>query len=78
MPTEKYIGMSLDAKLRWKEVTKKGRDYSSSSSRKCSGFLDVILSCKSTINSHYASKLYVQIGAMVSSSGAAPVILIFK
>jgi uncharacterized protein YeeX (DUF496 family) len=33
-----------------------------------------ILSCLSTINSHYTSKLYVQFGVMISSSGAASVI----
>jgi hypothetical protein len=40
--------------------------------------LDAILGCQSTINSHYTSKLYIQFRVMVSSSGAAVVILIFK
>jgi hypothetical protein len=35
---------------------------STSSSGKCIGCLDEILSCQSTINSHYTSKLYVQFG----------------
>jgi hypothetical protein len=51
---------------------------STSSSGKCIGSLDTILSCQSTIKSHYTSKLYIQFGVMVSSSGAALVILIFK
>jgi hypothetical protein len=51
---------------------------STSSSGKCIGCLDAILSCQSTINSHYTSKLYVQFGVMVSSSGAALVNPIFK
>jgi hypothetical protein len=37
-----------------------------------------ILSCQFTINSHYTSKLYVQFGVMVSSSGAVLVNPIFK
>jgi hypothetical protein len=63
----KYLGMTLDAKM-----------SSTSSSGKYIGCLDAILCCQSTINSHYTSKLYVQFGVMVSSSGATPVILIFK
>jgi hypothetical protein len=51
---------------------------SMSNSGKCIGGLDAILSCQSTINSHYTNKLYVQFAVMVSSFGAAPVILIFK
>jgi uncharacterized protein YeeX (DUF496 family) len=70
--------MTLDAKLRWKEHIKKNDMSSTSSSGKCIGWLDAILSCQSTINSHYTSKLYVQFGVMVSSSGAALVNPIFK
>jgi hypothetical protein len=51
---------------------------STSSSGKCIGCLDAILSCHSTIKSYYTSKLYVQFGVMVSSSGAVPMILILK
>jgi hypothetical protein len=76
--TAKYLGMILDAKLRWKEHVKKNVMSSTSSSGKCCGFLDEILSCQSTVNSHYTSELYVQFGVLVSSSGAAPVTLIFK
>jgi hypothetical protein len=49
-----------------------------SSAGKCIGCLDAILSDQSTINSYYTSKLYAQFGVMVSSFGAAPVILILK
>jgi hypothetical protein len=70
--------MALDAKLRWKEHIKKKVMSSTSSSGKCIGYLDAILSCQSTINSYYRSKFYVQFGVMASSSGAAPVIPIFK
>jgi hypothetical protein len=76
--TAKYLGMALDAKLRWKEHIKKIVMSSTSSSGKCISCLDAILSYQSTINRHYTSKLYVQFGVMVSSSGAALVILIFK
>jgi hypothetical protein len=76
--TAKYLGMTLDAKLRWKEHTKKKRDELNIKFRKMYGCLHVILSCQSTINSHYTSKLYVQFGVVVSSSGGATVILIFK
>jgi hypothetical protein len=64
--------------FRGKSILRKNVTSSTSSSGKCIGCLDAILSCQSTINSYYTSKLYVQIGVMVSSSGAAPVILIFK
>jgi hypothetical protein len=41
-----------------------------------------LLGCNSELSIHnkicHTSKLYVQFGVMVSSSGAAPVILIFK
>jgi hypothetical protein len=61
-----------------KSIFRKNMMGSTSSSRKYIGCLDEILSCQSTINSHYTSKLYVQLGVMVSSSGAAPMILIFE
>jgi hypothetical protein len=51
---------------------------STSSSGKYIGCLDAILSSQSTIKPYYTSKFYVQFGAMVSSVGAALVILIFK
>jgi hypothetical protein len=51
---------------------------STSCSEKCVGCLDAILSCQSTKQSYYTSKLYVQFGVTVSNSGAAPVILILK
>jgi hypothetical protein len=61
-----------------KNILRKNVMSSTSSSEKCIGCLDAILSCESTINSHYASKLYVKFGVMVSRSGAALVNLIFK
>jgi hypothetical protein len=61
-----------------KSILRKYVMSSTLSSGKCIGCMDEILSYKSTINSHYTSKLYVQFGVMVPSSGAAPVILIFK
>jgi hypothetical protein len=67
--------MTLDAKLRWKErIKKKNMMSSTSNSGKCIGCLDAILSGQSTIKSYYTSKF----GVMVSSSGAAPVILTLK
>jgi hypothetical protein len=51
---------------------------STSSSGKCIGCLDEILSCQSTIKAYYASKLYFQFGVMVSTFGAASVILTLK
>jgi hypothetical protein len=44
---------------------------STSSSGKCIGCLDAILSCQSTINSHYTSKLYVQFGVGIQLWGCA-------
>jgi hypothetical protein len=76
--TAKYLGINLDAKLRWKEHIKKNAMSSATGSGKCFRCLGAILSCQSTINSYYTSKLYVQFGAMVSSSGAALVNPIFK
>jgi hypothetical protein len=92
MPTQLYLGMNLDVKLRWKEHIKKKRDelnikfrkmycivlycIYSAFKTKCIGCLDEILSCQYTINSHYPSKLYVQFGVMVSSSRVALVNLI--
>jgi hypothetical protein len=61
-----------------KSILRKNVMSSTSSSGKCIGCLDAILSCQSTIKSYYTIKLYVQFGVMVSSSGAEPVILIFK
>jgi hypothetical protein len=61
-----------------KSILRKNAMSSTSSSGNCIGCLDAILSCQSTINSYYTSKLYVQFGVMVSSSGAALVNLIFK
>jgi hypothetical protein len=61
-----------------KSILRKNVMSSTSSSGKYVGCLYAILSCQSTIKSYYTSKLYVQFGVMVYSSGAAPVILIFK
>jgi hypothetical protein len=76
--TAKYLDIDLYAKLREKERVKKKVMSSTSSSGKCIGFLDGILSCQSTINSYYTRKLYVHFGVMVSSFGTAPVILMLK
>jgi hypothetical protein len=70
----KYLGMTLDAKLSGESILRKKMMSSTSSSGKCIGCLDAILSCQSKINSYYTSKLYVQFGVMVSSSGTAQVI----
>jgi hypothetical protein len=75
---EKYFGMTLDAKLWGKQHIKKKVMSSTSSTGKCISCLDAILSCPSTINSYYTSKLCVQFEVMVSSFGAAPMILILK
>jgi hypothetical protein len=61
-----------------KSILRKNVISSTSSSGKFIDCLDAILSFQSTIKSYYNSKLYVQFGVMVSSSGAALVILIFK
>jgi hypothetical protein len=61
-----------------KSILRKNVMSLTSNSGKCIGCLDAILRCQSTINSHYTSKLYVQSGVMVSSSGAALVNPIFK
>jgi hypothetical protein len=61
-----------------KSILRKNVMSSTSSSAKCIGCLDAILSCQSTIKSYYTSKLYVQFGVMASSSGAVPVIQKFK
>jgi hypothetical protein len=70
--------MTLDAKLRWKEHIKKKCDELNIKFRKMYWLLGCNSSCQTTIKSYYTSKLYVQFGVMVSSSGAAPVTLIFK
>jgi hypothetical protein len=61
-----------------KSILRRNVMSSTSSSGKYISYLDAILSYQSTINSHFASELYVRFGVMVSSSGAALVILIFK
>jgi hypothetical protein len=71
-----YLGMNLDAKLRLKEHVKKKRGEFNITFRKCIGCGSK--SELSKVTSHYTSKLYVQFEVMVSSSGAAPVILILR
>jgi hypothetical protein len=61
-----------------KSIFRKEIMSSTSNSEKCIGGLDTVLTCQSTINSYYTRKLYVQFEVMVSSPGAAPVILILK
>jgi hypothetical protein len=67
--TVKYLGMTPMPSYSGKSILRKNTS-STSGSRKCIGCLDTILSCQSTINSYYTSKLYVQFGVVVSSSGA--------
>jgi hypothetical protein len=43
-----------------KSILRKNVMSSTSSSGKCTGCLDAILSCQSDIYSHYTSKLYIQ------------------
>jgi hypothetical protein len=76
--TTKYLGMTLDVMLRWKEHIKKKRDELNIKFRKTYWLLGCNSELSPTISSHYTSKLYVQFAVTVSSSGAAPVILIFK
>jgi hypothetical protein len=60
-----YIGMTLDAKLQWKEHIKKKREYQVQENV----LVAWTLSCQSTINSHYTSKLYVQFGVWYPALG---------
>jgi uncharacterized protein YeeX (DUF496 family) len=62
--------MTLDAKLRW-SILRKNVMSSTPSSGKCIGCLDKILSCQSTIISHYTSKLYVRVGYGIQLWGCA-------
>jgi hypothetical protein len=75
--TAKYPGMTLDAKLRWKEHIQKKRDELNIKFKKMYWLLGRN-SELSVHNQYYKSKLYVQFGVTVSSSGAVLVILIFK
>jgi hypothetical protein len=73
----KYLSMTLDAKLWWKEHIKKKRDELNIKFRK----MYWLLGRNSELSVHNKLtlyKLYVHFGLMVSSSGAALVILIFK
>jgi hypothetical protein len=70
--------MTLEAHFWWKEDIKKNAMSPTSISGKYIGCSDAVLSCQSTINSYYTSKLYVQLGVMVSSFRAEPVILMLK
>jgi hypothetical protein len=76
--TAKYLVMTLDAKLRWKEHIKKKRDELNIKFRKMYWLLGRSSELSVPINSHYTSMLYLQFGVMVSSSGAALVNPIFK
>jgi hypothetical protein len=73
--TAKYLGMTLDAKLRWKEQIKKKRDELNIKFRK----MYWLLGRKSDLSIHNKLILYKQVihqfGVMVSSFGAAPVSL---
>jgi predicted nucleic acid-binding protein len=76
--TAKYLGMSPDAKLRWKERIKKKRDELNIKFMK----MYWLLRRNSELSIHNKltlyNKLYIQVGVIVSSSGAEPVILILK
>jgi hypothetical protein len=76
--TAKYLGMTLDTKLRWKEDIKKKRDELNIKFRKMYWLLGRTLSCPFTTNLSCINKFYDQYGVMVSSFEAAPVILISK
>jgi hypothetical protein len=75
--TAKYLGMTLDAKLRWKEHIKKNRDELNIKFRKMCWLLGRNFEL-SVHNKLTLYKLYVRFGVMISSSGAALVNLIFK
>jgi hypothetical protein len=63
--TAKYLGMTLYANLRWKVCIRKNVMSSTTSSGKCIGYLDAILSCQSTINkASYTSSLELRYTAM--------------
>jgi hypothetical protein len=76
--TAKYLGMTLDAKLRWNEDIKNKRDELNIKFRK----MYWLLGRNSELSVHNKLTLYkqviVQFGVMVSSSGAALVNPIFK
>jgi hypothetical protein len=61
-----------------KSTLRKNVRSSTSRSGKCNGCMDAILNCQSTMKSYYTNKLYIQSGVMVSSSGAAIVIIHYQ
>jgi hypothetical protein len=64
-----YLGMTLDAQLRWKAHVKKKEGNCKSNSEKCTGRSDVDPDCQCTISCSYINKCCDQYGHMVSNYG---------
>jgi hypothetical protein len=66
--TAKYLGMTLDAKLRWKAHIKK-KHQELQNSEKCTGCSNADPNCQCTISCPYRTKCCDQYGHMVPNCG---------